>query len=426
MDTRFSFLTSICIGAVAAAGLIGSAGSWVLTERAARNVIASGAVIIDTDPKQLRSGASGMIAELRVHDGDHVAAGDVLMRLDDAVTRGSLDMLVRTLDELAARLARLQTEQTDGTAIAFPQNLVTRSREPEVARLLAGEINLFNLRMLARGAEKEQLNQRINQLKAEIGGYSVLMTAKDNELALIQQQLKGARDLRLKNLMPLSTLTTLERDAVRLEGERRGQLVATIAQAEGRIAETRLLVMQVDRERVGEVGRELRETEARIAEVLERKLTIEDRLRRLEIKAPQDGIVHLASLRTVGDDVAAGDAVMSISPRTDGIVVEATIASRDIGRLRVGQNAVLQFATPAPNTPAKITGTLSRLAPQESSEREPGNFYRARIAVAAPECARLGAVRPGTQAEVLLEPEQQATSIWQPLGDGVVRALRSI
>lgn len=227
--------------------------------------------------------------------------------------------------------------------------------------------------------------------------------------------------------MPLSTLTTLERDAVRLAGERSGQLVATVAQAEGRIAEMRLLVMQVDRERIGEVNRELRDTESRIAEIVERKLTAEDRLRRLEIRAPQSGIVHVAALHGVGDDIAAGDEVMSISPRSDGIIVEATIASRDIGRLRVGQNAVLQFANALSNGSEKITGTLSRLAPQAGSDAQAGDFYRARIAVAGPECARLGVVRPGTRAEVLLEPAQQASAqFWQPLGDGLVRALRSI
>lgn len=426
MNDKFSLITSICAGVIVGAGLIGSAASWVVTERAAHDVVASGSVIFDVDPKPVRSTAAGTIAEVRVHDGDHVAAGDVVMRLDDAVSRGTLDTLGRMLDELAARAARLNAEQADATAVTFPARLAARSSEPEIAQLLASEYNLFKIRSLARAAEKDQLAQRINQLKNEIGGYSVLMTSKDNELALIEEQLKAARNLRAKNLMPLATLTTLERDAARIVGERSGQLVATIAQAEGRIAETRLLVMQVDRERIADVGRDLRETEARMGEVLERKLTIEDRLRRLEIRAPQDGVARVASVRTVGEDVAAGDEVMSIAPRSDGLIVEATIASRDIPRLRVGQSAVLQFAA-AESSTGKITGTLSRLAPERASDRQAG-VYRARIAVTAPECARLGVVRPGTQAEVLLEAEPRPTlsMIWRPIGDGLVRALRSI
>jgi hypothetical protein len=126
--------------------------------------------------------------------------------------------------------------------------------------------------------------------------------------------------------------------------------------------------------------------------------------------------------------VAAGDEVMLIAPRVDGLTVEATIASRDIGRLRLGQSAVLQFATAEQNVSAKITGTLSRLAPDASFDRRSGDVYRARIAVAAPDCARLGVVRPGTQADVLIETGRQPvlSKIWRPLGDGLARALASI
>ena len=427
MDTRFSLLSAVCIGVVAGGALIGSAGSWVLTERAARDVVASGAVILDAAPKQVRSTASGTVAEMRVHDGDPVTAGEVMMRLDDPMTRGSLETLGRSLDELTAQQARLRAELDDTTAVIFPERLSARVGEPDIARLLAGEINLFKIRTLSRTAEKEQLRQRVSQLEREIGGYSVLMTAKDHELALIGQQLKGARDLRAKSLMPIATLTSLERDAVRLEGERSGQLVATVAQAEGRIAEMRLLIMQFDRDRLSELNRELRDTEARIADTLERKLIAEDRSRRLEIRAPQDGIVRVPMLRMVGEDIAVGEEVMHISPRADGLIVEASIASRDIGRLRLGQNAVLQFATAEPNVTARITGTLSRLAPENADGRAAG-FYRARIAVAAPECARLGAVRPGTQAEVLLrtgEPNK-LSGLLQPFGDGIARAWRAI
>jgi HlyD family secretion protein len=427
MNARFSLLSAVCIGVVAGGGLIGSAGRWVLTERVARDVVASGAVILDTAPKQVRSTAGGTIAEMRVRDGDPVTAGEVMMRLDDPMTRGSLDTLGRALDELTAQQARLRAELDDAAVVKFPERLSARVGEPDIARLLAGEINLFRMRSLSRTAEKEQLRQRVSQLEREIGGYSVLMTAKDHELALIGQQLKGARDLRAKNLMPIATLTSLERDAVRLEGERSGQLVATVAQAEGRIAEMRLLIMQFDRDRLSELNRELRDTEARIADALERKLIAEDRVRRLEIRAPQDGIVRVPMLRMVGEDVAAGEEVMHISPRADGLIVEATIASRDIARLRLGQNAVLQFATAEPNGTARITGTLSRLAPDTADGRAAG-FYRARIAVAAPECARLGAMRPGTQAEVLLETgaPNKLSGLLQPLGDGIARAWRAI
>lgn len=413
-------MCAVCLGIVT----LFSADAWVTSERTPREVVASGAVILDATPKQVRSTAGGTVAEIRVRDGDQVAAGDIIMRLEDTITRATLVAIGRSLDELLAQQARLQAEQAGAAQIAFPAALLARAADPDIGQLLGGETDLFRVRAAVRVAEKQQLGQRIDQLQREIDGYSVLMTAKDNELALVGQQLKGMRDLRAKNLMPIATLTALERDAVRLDGERRGQLVATMAQAEGRIAETRLLAMQFDRDRVTDIRRDLRDTESRIAGVMERKLAAEDRLRRLEIRAPQAGVVHQPLTRTLGEDVAAGEEVMSIAPPVDGIVVEANIASRDIARLRLGQSAVLSFSTPQPNGTAKITGTLARLAPDASSDRT-GDFYRARIAVAPPECARLGTVRPGTQAEVSLETAASSTplqQIWQPLG----RALRLI
>jgi HlyD family secretion protein len=419
---------SFCAACVGLVSLLG-ADAWITSERTTREVVAPGAVILDTAPKQVRSTAGGTVAEIRVRDGDQVAAGDVIMRLEDSVTRASLAALTRSLDELIAQEARLLAEQAGAAQVDFPADLVARRGEPAVTVLLASEAHLFSVRAQVRAAEKQQLGRRIAELEREIGGYSVLMTAKDNELALVGQQLKGMRDLRAKNLMPVATLTALERDAVRLEGERRGQLVATIAQAEGRIAEMRLLDIQLDRDRIADVRRDLRETETRIAAVMERKLAAEDRLRRLEIRAPQAGTVHQPLVRTLGEDVAVGEEVMSIVPRVEGILVEANIASRDIGRLRLGQSAVLSFPAPEANGAAKITGTLARIAPDASRDRS-GEFYRARIAVAPPECARLGtsAPRPGTRAEVMLETASAAplAGIWQPLGQGLARALRLI
>lgn len=376
----------------------------------------------------MRSTAGGTIAEMRVRDGDQVTAGEVILRLEDPVTRGGLDALGRTLDELAARLARLRAEQDNATAVVFPEGFSARVGEPDIARLLAGETNLFTIRTQSHMAEKEQLRQRISQLEREIGGYSVLMTAKDHELALVGEQLKGARDLRAKSLMPIATLMTIERDAVRLAGERSGQLVATAAQAEGRIAEMRLLIVQLDRDRLREVNRELRDTEARIADALERKLLVEDRARRLEVRAPQDGIVHVPMLRAVGQDVAAGDEVMAITPRADGVVVEAVIGSHEVGRIRLGQNAVIQLSSTNDKEGAKITGVLSQIAPEASRDRGSGSFYRARIEVAKADCARLGPVQPGMQAEVVLGAERRSllSYFWDPLGERLASALGAI
>jgi HlyD family secretion protein len=229
--------------------------------------------------------------------------------------------------------------------------------------------------------------------------------------------------------MPVAALTTLEREAVRLQGERQGQLGATIAQAEGKIAETRFLIMQVDRDRRNEIMRELHDTEAKIADLSERKVLAEDRVRHLEVRAPHDGVVHQPLAHAVGEEIAAGDDVLSIAPQPDNLVVEAVFGSRDIHRLQVGQNVALQFLTPEQGRTQRVTGMLSRITPAKVPAEPPERtFYTASIAVPGTEADRLGLQKPlaGTQAEVVVHTSASAFSYLRPLGDRLVWALSAI
>ena len=426
MVGRFSIPLAICVGFIAGAGALG-AGGLLVSEHDGRDVVASGAVVVDATPKPVRTPGGGTITEVRVRDGDQVAAGDVIMRLDDAMARSNLETLSRTLDQLAVRRARLVAEQTGAPSLRLPQDIAARADDPQIAALIANETELFKMRAALRASETVQLRERISQLNKEISGYTVQAGARDSEIALISEQLEAARGLRTKSLMPLATLTALEREAVRLQGERQGQLVATIAQAQGRIAETEFLLAQLDRDRVVDVSRELRETETSTTDLSERRLSLEDRLRRLEIRAAQAGVVYLPPTRTIGDDVAAGDEVGLIAPRVESFAVEAVISARDVGRLRLGQNAEIQLASGREDG-AKFSGTLARIVPESAERQSAAPFYRARIAVAAPDCLRLGQLRPGTQAEVRLAGDggPRLSSIWQPLRASFARALRVI
>src|SRR5262249_2013283 len=149
------------------------------------------------------------------------------------------------------------------------------------------------------------------------GGHEAQERAKAQEIVLVQRELKGARELWQKNLLPISKLTSLEREATRLEGER-GQLVASVAQVKGKISETELQIVQIDRDLSSEVGKELRETDGKIGELLERKVAAEDQLMRVEIRAPQDGTVHQSTVHTVGGVIPSnGEAIMLIVPNAD-------------------------------------------------------------------------------------------------------------
>src|SRR2546429_6839612 len=168
----------------------------------------------------------------------------------------------------------------------FPYTTLFRS---DVANVMASETKLFDVRVNGRTGQKAQLRERIIQLNEEIAGLTEQETAKDQEIALVEKELSGVKQLYDQHLVQISRLTTLQRDAARLNGER-AQYVASRAQAKGKITETELQIIQVDKDMVSEVSKDLRETNDKIGEFVERKVTAEDQLRRIDIRAPPDGM----------------------------------------------------------------------------------------------------------------------------------------
>jgi HlyD family secretion protein len=335
-SARSSLRRHLFLGLGAAAILAGGVGGWAGTAEIAGAVIAPGSLVVDSNVKKVQHPTGGIVGELFVRDGDQVEAGALLVRLDDTITRANLAIVVKSLDELAARQARLEAERDDAEQLIFPDDLTARVHDPAVSRVLAGERRLFELRRAARAGQKEQLNERILQIEELIRGTQEQVAAKESEIELINQELEGVRELWRKKMIPITRLTALERDAARIRGER-GALVASIAQAKGKITETQLQVLQIDQDLRSEVSKELAEIRAKSSELTEKRVAAEDNLKRIDIRAPQDGRVHQLTVHTVGGVIGPGEAIMLVVPGGDVLTVEARIAPHDIDQIRVGQ-----------------------------------------------------------------------------------------
>ncbi len=323
--------------------LAGGVGGWAATTEISGALIAPGSIVVDSNVKKVQHPTGGVVGELRVRDGDRVKAGDIVVRLDETVTRANLAIVSKGLNELMARKARLEAERDSLEAIKFPGELArSADHDAEAGRVLAAEQKLFDLRRSARAGQKAQLRQRIGQLRQEIAGLNAQQSAKTREVSLIERELDGVRDLFKRNLIQINRLTALEREATRLEGER-GQLIAAVAQANGKITELELQIIQIDQDLSSEVAQEMRDIDAKIGEFVERKVTAEDQLRRVDIRAPQDGIVFQSSVHTVGGVITAGDAIMMIVPDADNLTVEAKVNPQDIDQLQIGQIRAAAF-----------------------------------------------------------------------------------
>jgi len=408
--------------------LVGGVGSWAVTTEISGAVVAFGALVVDSNVRKVQHPTGGVVGEIRARDGDRVSAGDVVVRLDETVTRANLAIITKGLAELMARKARLEAERDATGEISFPEALLGRSDDAEVAAIMAGERKLFELRGAARIGQKGQLRQRIGQLEQEIGGITAQIGAKSQELVLIQRELQGARDLWDRNLMPISKLTALEREATRLEGDR-AQLTATHAQANGKITETELQIVQLDRDLASEVAKEMREIDAKIGELLERRISAEDQLKRIDIRAPNDGIVHQLAVHTVGGVISAGEPIMLIVPVADRLMVECRVGPHEIDQLQPGQAALLRFSTFNQRTTPEIYGAVSRISADAVNDQRTGAaYFTVRIELKAEEVARLGNVKlmPGMPVEAFIQTgERKVLSyLMKPLHDQLMRAFR--
>ena len=427
-SSRESIRRHIVVGSVIVAVLLLGLGGWAATAELAGAIIAQGSVVVDSNVKKVQHPTGGVVGELNVHDGDHVKAGDVLIRLDETVTRANLSIVTKGLTELYARKARLAAERDGAATVAVPKELADHVDDPDVKEALASERKLFDLRRQARLGQKDQLRERIAQLQEQITGLTAQQDAKTKETDLINRELQGVRDLYAKNLVPLNRLTSLERDAAKIEGER-GQLIASAAEAKGKVTETQLQIIQVDQDLSSDVAKELRETDSKIGEYVERKVTAEDQLKRTDIRAPQDGIVFQSTANTVGGVVAAGDPIMLIVPESDNLLVEVKVDPKDIDQVQFNQPVVLRFSSFNVRTTPEINGTVARIAADTTTDQRTGqSYYLVRIAMTTDEVKRLGdgKLTPGMPVEAFIQTGERTmlSYLIKPLHDQLMRSFR--
>jgi membrane fusion protein, type I secretion system len=428
MNAKQSIRRHLLITLVVVVLLVGGLGGWAATSEFSGAVIAQGQLVVDTSVKKVQHPTGGVVAELLVRDGHHVKAGDVVIRLDDTQTRANHQIVSKGLDEMAARRAREESELDGDETIKFPETLLSRRDDPEVARLVSGETKLFETRRKTREGLKSQLGERVLQSEEEIRGLTAQIASKEKQIEWIQQELEGVRDLWAKKLVQFNRVTSLEREQARLEGER-GQLIASTAQSKGKISETKIQILQIEQDMRTEVGKDLAEIRSKTAELVEKKVAAEDQLKRVDIRAPQDGMVHQLDVHTVGGVVSAGQQIMLVVPAADKLIVEAKVQPQDIDQVRIGQVAVMRFTNFNSRTTPELNGKVSLVSADVTLDQRTGlSFYTVRIAMTPEEMAKLEEHKliPGMPVEVFIQTTIRTVVSFfiRPFQDQIAKAFR--
>ncbi len=422
-----SLRKTLIAGGVLSAVLFGAIGVLAAGFTLGGAIIAPGTLVVELSVKQVQHLEGGIIGEILVKDGDRVSAGAELVRLDATVTKANLAVIVKSMDQYEARLARLQAERDGKDSISFPQSLLDRQSEGEIAENINGERVVFDTRRTVRDSKISQLRERINQLREETGGIEAQIDAKAREVEFVQKELVGVRDLWKKNLIPIQRVSQLERDATKIGGER-GALIASAASAKGKITETELQILQIDQDIKSEVARDIREAQAKLGELTERRVAAEESLKRIAIRAPRDGIVHQLAVHTVGGVIAAGEVLMQIVPDLDALTVEARVSPTDIDRMYVGQTATLHFSAFDRGTTPEINGRVSRIsADLEHDQRTQVSYYLVRLAFSSDDLSKNGLKAvPGMPVEAFISTGDRTmlSYVLKPLADQLARSFR--
>ena len=413
------------------AGLLvvfGSLGAWAAMSSISGAVIASGTIVVAGHSKQVQNRDGGIVAEIRVADGDFVEAGDLLVRLDETETKAELAIIESVLDEVVARRARLRAERDAAVEIRFPSDLMARRDSANVAELLQGQERLFASRRAVLDGRKEQLNQRIDQLEQEIAGITAQAISTSEQSRLIGGELQSLKMLLEDGLVPLTRVRSLEREQARLLGDT-GQHEAEIARARARIGETRLEILQLEDDARSKMLEELSEAESRLAELSERRLEAKTKLARTSMRAPLAGVVHELTVHTIGGVVAPGETIMQIVPQSSELVVEAQVRPQDIDEIAEGQSAIVRFTAFNQRNTMQADAEVVHVAADASQQtRDAPPSFAVRLRLQAGEVDKQGdlTLKPGMPADVFIQTRERTplSYLLQPLSDQIARSFR--
>jgi HlyD family secretion protein len=424
--TRWSFERELRRGlrVLIVAAVLG--GGWLVFVPLAGAVVVPGNLVVQSNVKQIQHPTGGVVAEIKAQNGSRVSSGDLLVRLDATQTQASLQVVTKQLDELQARMARLTAERDGLAEIEFPAELSERSGNDDIKKLLASEESLFRARSGSRQSQKDLLQSQAAQLAQQITGVESQLDSKAKQLDLIHGELAGVQDLYDKHLVPVQRLTTLQREAAQIDGER-GQLTSAIAETKSKIDASQLQIVRIDQDFRSEVVKDLNEAQAKEAELSEHRVAARDQLDRIEIRAPTSGVVNQLSIHTIGGVIKAGETIMELVPDTDDLQIEARVQPKDIDHVRTGQKAFVRFAAFNQRTTPQLNGTVSYVSADTGHDQQTNApYFTVRVMLPEDERRRLNGQQlvPGMPTEVFMQTGSRTmmSYLFEPITDQMRRA----
>jgi HlyD family type I secretion membrane fusion protein len=379
---------------------------WASTAPISGAAIAPGIIVATGQNKTVQHLEGGIIEKIEVREGETVAAGQTLIRLNETAALANLTRMTSQYDALRAIEARYLAERDDLDAIRFPADMMARKSDAAVAELIDGQAREFDTRRDALNSQLEVLEKQMAATREQIIGLEAQVEAADQQMLLVKEELKDVQGLFAQGLAQKSRVLSLQRAAAELLGNK-GQLIAQIAQARQTISETESRMLSTRQTWMEKAVAEMRDVQIQVADFAERLKAAQDVANRIQIKAPVAGVVVKIHYNTLGGVIAPGQPIVDILPAS-ALVIEARVNPQDIKRVFAGSKANLRFPALRERTTPVMPGVVEFVTADRLTDPRTGEpYYTARIKVSdqLDEEEKITAARllPGMPAEVYVQ-----------------------
>ncbi|MDA9397742.1 HlyD family type I secretion periplasmic adaptor subunit [Bradyrhizobium sp. CCBAU 45389] len=396
-------------GWVIIAVFFGGIGAWALTAPLNGAVVANAVVKVDGNRKSVQHLDGGIVKQLRVREGDRVRSGDLLIVLDETQARAEYEVLTQQWAVLRATEVRLLTELDHGSELVMPSDLKARSEDPYLKSVWNGQVSQFESRRAALEGQRSVIREKINQLGSQIVGAQAQVKSFTDQINSVHSEARDIAPLVERGLIARPRILQLERTAYGLEGQI-ADSNANIAKARQAIAEQQQQMAQLDNDRMTDVTKDLRDTQAKILEVIPKAMNAKAVLGRMEIRAPYSGQVVGLNVFSVGGVIQRGDKILDIVPELDGLTIEAQVAVEDISDVHPNTRAEVHLTAYKQRIVPIIHGDVIQVSADRLTDPKSNNpYYTAFVRIDQDELAAMPNIRlyPGMPATVMIPTVQR-------------------
>ena len=387
----------------------GGIGTWAVVAPLNGAVVANAVVKVEGNRKSVQHLDGGIVKELRVKEGDKVRAGDVVIVLDETQARAEYDVLSQEYVVLRATEVRLLTELDHGSELAMPNDLKSRSDDQYLRSVWNGQVSQFDSRRAAIEGQRSVIREKINQLGSQIVGSEAQVKSFTDQINSVKAEAKDIAPLVERGLIARPRILQLERTAYGLEGQI-ADTNANIAKARQAIAEQQQQIAQLDNDRMTEVTKDLRDTQAKMLEVIPKAMNARAVLSRMEIRAPYSGRVVGLNVFSVGGVIQRGDKILDIVPDEDSLTIEAQVAVEDISDVHPNMRAEVHLTAYKQRIVPIIHGDVIQVSADRLTDPKTNNpYYTAYVRIDQDELGAMPNIQlyPGMPATVMIPTVQR-------------------